>query len=296
MPIALLSTVLAFVIWGLLPIFWKSLQGVPALEILSQRMVWALLFLLLLLAYKGRWRWLGPALRSPRLLGLTGLCSLLLALNWGTYIWAVNSGHLVETSLGYYINPLVNVLLGTLILKERLRPLQWLAIAIAASGVLYMTLSYGRPPWIALTLGFSFGFYGLLRKGSSLGALEGLSLETALLTLPALLFLLTLAAAGLGHMGQGTIGTDLLLAATGIATALPLLLFGIGARALPLSTVGLLQYIAPTIQLLLGIWLYQEPFEASQRWGFGMIWAALLLYSLEGLFNHRQTRRRARSG
>jgi chloramphenicol-sensitive protein RarD len=273
----------AYLLWGLLPIFWKALHHVPALEILAHRMVWSLVFVVVLLALQGHWRWLVPTFRNRRILLTFTISALLLSLNWFMYIWAVNSGHIVETSLGYFINPLVNVLLGTLFLKERLRPWQAAAILVALLGVLYLTLRYGALPWIALTLAVSFGVYGLLRKTAPLSSLEGLTLETLLLFVPALLYLLSLAFTGRGAFGHTDLATMLLLAGGGIATALPLLLFAAGARRVTLTLMGILQYIAPTMQFLIGVFVYHEALSRDRLIGFCLIWLALAIYSLEGL-------------
>jgi len=297
MNYGIVAALSAFTLWGFLPVYWKLLAAVPAAEILSHRMVWSLLFVLLLLSWRRHWQWLRPALANPKVLINSSCCALLLAVNWLTYIWAVNSGHILETSLGYYINPLVNVLLGVVVMKERLRPLQWLAIGLAAGGVLYLTFGYGQLPWIALTLAFTFGFYGLLRKRASLPSLEGLTLETAVLFLPALGFLIWCAAEGSGSFAQQDypqgLSQDLLLAGTGIATALPLLWFAYAAQRVSLSTLGVMQYIGPTIQLVLGIWIYGEAFDQQRLTGFLFIWAAVILYTLEGLWRHKQSRRLA---
>ncbi len=281
--------VVAYTLWGVLPIYWKELQGVPAYEILCHRMVWSLVFVVFLLMIRGRWAWLRTVISQPRraLVFLSTGC--LLGINWFTYIWAVNSGYIVETSLGYFVNPLLYVLLGVIFLKEKLRPWQWAAIGIAASGVGYLTLKYGAFPWIALTLATTFGLYGLLRKTASVGALEGLSLETALLFLPAAGFLLHLEVRNVGAFGHADLRTNSLLALSGTITALPLLFFTAGARRIRLVAVGLLQYIAPTLQLLLGVLVYREVFSGARAIGFVIIWISLAVYSIEG-FVHAATR------
>ena len=273
----------AYLLWGLLPIFWKSLHHVPALEILAHRMVWSLAFVVILLAAQGHWRWLMPVLRNGRVLLTFTVSALLLSLNWFIYIWAVNAGHIVETSLGYFINPLLNVLLGMLFLKERLRPGQLAAIIVAVIGVLYLTLHYGSLPWIALTLAGSFGIYGLLRKTAALNSLEGLTLETLVLFPPALAYLVYLELVGSAAFGHISLATTFLLIAGGIATALPLLLFASGARRVTLTLMGILQYIAPTMQFLIGVFLYHEPLDRYRLIGFSLIWLALAIYSLEGV-------------
>ena len=284
----IIAAVGAFVLWGFLPVYWKAVDQSSATEVLSHRMVWSLLFVALLLLLRSQWRGMKEAIRNPKILANALGCSLLLGCNWLIYIWSVKSGHIVETSLGYYINPLLNVLLGVLFLQERLRPGQWFAIAVACTGVIYLTLSYGQLPWIAISLALSFGFYGLLRKRSQLESMQGLALESSFLALPALVYLLYLGYQGTGSFGQHGFDYDLLLAGTGIATALPLLLFAYSARRIPLTTLGLLQYIGPSIQLGLGIWIYNESFSEDRLIGFTMIWTALLIYTLEGLNRRRK--------
>ncbi|MEJ2210667.1 MAG: EamA family transporter RarD [Anaerolineae bacterium] len=278
------AAVAAYALWGILPVYWKALQAVPALEILGHRTVWSLVFVLLLLGLRRQWGWLRQARRRPRMLLVFGLTTCLLGANWFTYIWAVNSGHVVDSSLGYFINPLFSVLLGVLFLGERLRPGQAVAIVFALAGVLFLTVAYGAFPWIALTLAGTFGLYGLLRKTAPLGSLEGLGLETALLSVPTLAYLLALESAGSGSFGHAGAATSLLLAGAGVVTAFPLLMFAYAARNVTLATVGILQYIAPTLQFLLGVLVYGEPFNGTRLVGFAAIWAALALYSAEGLF------------
>ncbi len=275
---------LAYGLWGLFPFFFKQLQHVASLQVVLHRMVWSLVFVLLVLAVLRRWAWLGDVRRQPRLLLTFAASSALLAGNWLTYIWAVNNGHVLDASLGYFILPLVNVALGFLFLHERPRPAQWLAFGTAAAGVLWLALLTGHVPWIALALAVSFGFYGLIRKLAPLGALEGMSLETLLLAPVA-------AAALLWGQHSGTLPaqdarTWLLFALSGPVTAVPLLLFSAGARRIPLSTMGVLQYITPTILLFLGTLLYDEPFSGPRMVGFALIWTALLLYSADS-WRHR---------
>jgi chloramphenicol-sensitive protein RarD len=272
----------AYTVWGLLPVYWKALQTVPATEIVGHRMVWSLVFVTGLLVFRRHWGWLRVVAREPRRLLVVFLAACILGLNWLTYVWAVNAGYIVETSLGYFINPLVSVLLGVVFLRERLRHWQWAAIGVACIGVLYLTLGYGALPWIALVLAFTFGFYGLLKKKTSLGALEGLAMEVSLLFLPALAYLLYLDSHGTGSFGQTTGFTSILLILTGVATGGPLLLFAAAAKRIPLSMLGILQYIAPTLQFLLGVFLYGESFNQTRLVGFSLIWTALLIYSIEG--------------
>ncbi len=283
-----LLAALAFIMWGLFPLYFRQVAAVPALEVLLQRSAWSLVFLFALLAWLRRFAWLRAVAGQPRLLLRFAGSALLLALNWLVYILAVQRGHVVEASLGYFINPLVNVLLGVLVLHEKLRKPQWVAVALAAVGVCWLGWLVGRPPWIALTLACSFGVYGLMRKTASLGALEGLALETLLLApivVPALAWWTW---AGPGALAQGDpalIGWMLL---AGPLTALPLLLFAAGARGLPLATLGMIQYLSPTLQLALGIWVFHEPFDGRRLIGFLFIWAALALVSVDALRVSRQ--------
>jgi chloramphenicol-sensitive protein RarD len=274
----------SYVMWGLFPVYFKALQGVPAMEILLNRMVWSLLFVLLVLACRRQWKWIGEVRRRPLVLAGFSVSALLLASNWFIYIWAVNNDRVIDASLGYFINPLVNVLLGFLVLRERLRLGQWAAVALAAGGVAWLTWQGGQPPWIALMLAGTFASYGLLRKTAALGALEGLSLETLLLFPLALGYLAWLTLDGHNAFLSAPASTQWLLAAAGPITAIPLLLFAAGARRIPFSTLGLLQYIGPTLQLLLGVWLYHEPFGGARLAGFTLIWAALAVYWLEGVW------------
>ncbi|RQH04158.1 EamA family transporter RarD [Paraburkholderia dinghuensis] len=279
----ILYAFLAFVIWGLFPVYFKTLHQIPALEMLAHRMAWSLVFVFVVLLVRRHWRWLGPVMRDRRLVGRFAASAVLLSANWGTYIWAVNAGHIVEASLGYFINPLINVLFGYAFLHERLRPVQWTAVGVATAGVAWLTWQSGSLPWISLALAVTFGGYGLLRKTAQLGTLEGLALETLLLFPVALIYLSILGVSGASHFGHASPSLQLLLAAAGPVTAVPLLLFGAAARRIPLSTLGLIQYVTPTLQLLTGVLVYQEPFGAVRAVGYGAIWVALALYSAEGL-------------
>jgi chloramphenicol-sensitive protein RarD len=278
----------SYLLWGFLPIYWKFLTGLPALETTAHRIVWSAVFAGCILAAKNHWNWLAPSIRRPQIIISVTLAALLILFNWLIYIVAVNSNRIVESSLGYYMNPLVNVLLAVTFLRERPRLGQWLAIGLAAAGVLYMTITYGRLPWIALALAFSFAFYALLKKRANLPALEGLFLEMMLLAIPLGAYLLYLEAAGQGNFAHLDSRTTVLLTLAGVVTGLPLLLFSAGAKQVPLTVLGLLQYVAPTIQFILGIWLYREPFSTNQLIGFAFIWTALLLYSLEGFMERRR--------
>jgi chloramphenicol-sensitive protein RarD len=287
----MLYAALAFLAWGLFPLYFKALGSIPAQEILAHRMAWSLLFLAAVLLWRRQWSWLAAVARQPKVLAGFAASALLLSVNWGLYIWSVNHDRVVDASLGYFINPLVNVVLGSLLLKERMRPVQWSAVALAAAGVVWLTYDAGHPPWISLALGLTFGFYSLLRKTASLGALEGLSLETMLLFPFAAGYLLWLAQAGQNGFAAAAPLPQALLALSGPVTAIPLLMFAAAARRLPLSLLGLMQYMVPTMQLLLGVWLYHEPFGPGRLIGFALIWGGLALYSLEG--GMRSWRRRA---
>ncbi len=278
----------AYFLWGVLPLYWKALHQVPPAQILAHRMSWSLIVVALLVAHQGGWAWLKPALKKRKTLLTFLVTGSLLALNWYLYIWAVNNERVVEASLGYFINPLVNVMLGGLVLKETLRRGQWLAVAMAASGVAYLTFGYGEPPWIALVLAGSFGLYGLLRKTASLGSLQGLTLETFLLFPVAVGYLTWAELQGVGAFGHLGFGLDLLMVMAGLATAIPLLLFAEAARRLTLSTLGVLQYIAPSLQFALGVFVYHEPLSQEKLIAFGLIWAALAVYSVEGWMNSRR--------
>ena len=273
---------LAFVMWGLFPLYFQRIASVPPLEVVLHRSAWSLLFVLGLLAVLRRFGWLRTLAARPRQLLPFALSALLLSCNWLLYVYAVQNGHVVEASLGYFINPIINVLLGVLVLKERLSSVQWAAVALAAAGVLWLTLLAGRLPWIALVLAGSFGLYGLMRKTAPLGALEGLALETMLLAPLVLPLLAWWTLSGHGAMARGDLALNAWLVIGGPLTALPLLLFAAGARRLPLATVGLIQYVGPTIQLALGVWVFHEPFDRAKLAGFALIWSALALYSVDG--------------
>jgi chloramphenicol-sensitive protein RarD len=283
-----LSAALAYACWGLFPLYFRLLAEVPALDVLLHRVVWSLLFVLLVLAARRQWAWLPEVMAQPKVLGAFAISALLLSVNWLTYIWAVTHGHVIDASLGYFITPLVNVLLGYTVLHERLRPLQWAAVALAAAGVLWLAALSGQVPWIALVLACTFGGYGLMRKTAALGALEGLALETMLLAPVAFALLGWAALQGTSSFPTDSGLVNALLVGIGPVTAIPLLLFAAGARRIRLSTLGLLQYIGPTIQFALGLWLFNEPFSAMRMLGFCLIWLALVVYSLEGW--HQSTR------
>lgn len=276
----------AYLSWGLFPLYFRQIATVPALQIVAHRTIWSLAFVAVVLLATGHLKWLRDV--GAATWRRFTLSALLIAVNWLTYVWAVGHGHVLDASLGYFINPLVVVMLALLVLGERLRPVQWVSVALAAAGVAWLTWQAGTLPWIALALAFSFGFYGLLRKTSPLGALEGLTLETLLLFPLALAYLGWLASQHQNAFLAASPGTQLLLALAGPLTALPLLLFGAGARRIPLSLLGLLQYVSPTLQLLLGVWLYNEPFAGPKVAGYVLIWAGLAVYSAEGWMRLRR--------
>ena len=271
------------------PLYFHAISEVAPLEILAHRMLWSLLFLAIVLSVRRQWKWLGQAVRQPRVIGSFVASALLLAANWFIYIWAINNGHVIDASLGYFITPLINVMLGFLLLHERLRRSQWLAIGLAGCGVAWLAWQAGQLPWIALILAVTFGAYGLMRKTAALGALEGLSFETMILFPLAFAYVAWLTWHGENtFVTTGSDTTRALLAASGPITAIPLLLFAAGARRIPLSVLGLLQYIAPTMQLLLGIWIFHENFTPQRMTGFIIIWSALVLYASEGLWMSRR--------
>jgi len=284
-----------FLLWGLFPLYFKLLQDVSSFDIVVQRIFWSLLFLIVVLTWKRQWAWLGEVVRKPRVLLGFLISALLLSGNWVLYVWAVNSGRIVDASLGYFMSPLISVLLGYVILKEKLRPLQWLSVFMALGAVLWLTWINGALPWIGLVIAATFGIYGLLRKIAHLGALEGLALETILLAPLVLTILAVTAAHGDNGFLQASPTSQILLALSGPVTAIPLLLFARAARRIPLSLLGLLQYISPTMQLLTGVFIYDEPFDGPRLTGFVVIWAALAVYSVEGLWRLWSAKSRALS-
>ena len=279
----------AYILWGFFPLYFKAIQQVSALQILAHRIAWGFVFTLAVVLVLRQWKEFRASIFNRRTFLIYAGASVVLGINWFTYVWAVITNHVVESSLGYFINPIVSVLLGVIFLRERLRTFQWVAIAMVTAGVVYLTITFGQLPWISLVLAVTFGFYGLLKKIAPLGALHGITLETAVLTIPSLAYLFIVNANGTGTFGHSTPLLDFLLVLSGPVTAIPLLLFATGARRIPLTTIGLLQYIAPTLQFLLGVLVFHEPFDQSRLIGFMIIWLALVLFSVENLLARRRT-------
>jgi chloramphenicol-sensitive protein RarD len=283
------ATAVAFAIWGLFPLYFHPLRQISAFQIIAHRVVWSCVFVLVWTAMRGELSTLRATLANRSVVWRLAITATLITINWLVYVWAVMNDHVVEASLGYFINPLVNVLLGVALLSERLTRAQWTAIALAACGVAHLTVVAGRPPWIALTLAFSFGLYGLIRKVAKVESLPGLATETLVLLPVAVAYLFWCESAGTGALGHAGPAFDALLIGTGPLTAITLFLFAYGARLLPYSTVGILQYIAPTLQFACGVFAFHEPFERSRVLGFALIWAALIIYAGEGLWrSHKQ--------
>lgn len=290
----ILAALAAFLGWGLLPIYWKQLHHIPAMEILCHRILWALAFAALLVTLQGRWKETLAPLSSPKTLAMLTISSLLLGSNWLMYIWCVNHDQVLATSLGYYITPLMNALLGFALLGEKMTRLQVIAIVLAALGVINSLIGLGQFPWFALALAITFALYGLLRKTAPMESLPGLTLETAIITPPAIAYILFLQIKGQGAFMAINTPTNLLLMGAGIATSMPLFAFAFAARRIQLITLGILQYIAPSIAFLLGVFIYKEPFTSTNLITFGFIWAALILYSAHGLVQMHQQRKTSR--
>lgn len=282
---------MAYAMWGFFPIYFKFLRPAPPLEILAHRVVWSVAFVALLLTAMRNWRFLGRLVRTPRLLGGVTLAAVLIGVNWGTYIYGVNSSRVVETALGYFITPLVVVLLGVTVMGERLRPLQWTAVGIGVLAVAILAVDYGRLPYIALALAASFGCYGLVKKRMSLPPAEGLFVESAVLILPALAFLTWLNLSGEAKFGQVSATHTALMLIAGVLTAIPLLLFAAATNRVPLVGLGILQYVAPILQLAVGVLIYHEPMPAARLAGFGMVWLALIVFTADGIRNSRNAAR-----
>jgi chloramphenicol-sensitive protein RarD len=277
-----------YLAWGVLPIYWKAFSAIPGLETTSHRVVWSAVVAALLLTFRQSWQSLRPVIRQPRTLLTYVATAILILANWLIYIYAINNDQIIESSLGYFMTPLVNVLLGIIFLRERPRLWQWSAILIASIGVLYLTYSVGRLPWVALGLAGSWSFYALLKKTAPLPGLEGLFLESFFLAIPLTIYLLFLEQSGTGVFGHTDWRMTLLMVMAGLVTALPLLLFSIGAKKVPMTLLGILQYVAPSMQFVIGVALYHEPFDHSQLIGFSFIWLALLLFILESTAQHRR--------
>ena len=277
----------AFLIWGLSPIYWKVLHNIPALEIIMHRVIWSFLFLLIILIFHRHWNEFTAVIKKPRTILILLLTTVLLGFNWFIYIWAVNNEHILQASLGYFINPLINVLLGMVFLRERFRRLQTVSLVLAGIAVLYLTFYHGEFPWIALSLAFAFGFYGLIRKVAPVSSLVGLFIEMLFLSGPALAYILFLNSKGIGALFHISTKIDLFLMGTAFLTAFPLLLFTLGTKRLNLSTVGFLQYIAPSCMFLVGVFLYNEPISSTRIFAFVLIWTALFIYSVDAAKNYR---------
>lgn len=280
----------AYLLWGIFPLYYPLLEPAGPVEIVANRIVWSLVVVVFLLAFRRRWAWIRPLLRDRRQLLLLGGAAIVIAVNWGTYVYGVNSDQVVETSLGYFINPLVSILFGVVLFKERLRRWQWFAAGLGAVAVLVLTIDYGRLPWIALILAFSFGTYGLLKKTIGMGTIESLSVETALLFLPAMGFLVFLNVQGTSALQEQGALSAALLTTTGLVTAIPLLFFGAAATRIPLTWIGLLQYTAPVLQFLIGVTIYHEPMPASRLIGFSLVWAALAILAVDSVAAVRRGR------
>lgn len=288
MHAGLLYATLAYASWGLFPLYMKLLAAASPGEILIHRMLWSMAFLVLLQTLRRNWSWLRPALRDRDTLLRFTVSASIVSVNWLIFVWAVNNERVVDASLGYFINPLINVLIAFIVLKERLRRPQWVAVALAAAGVLWLTMTTGQFPWVGLWLATTFAIYGLLRKTARLGPIEGLALETILLAPFALTYFGWLLWTGSSAFAQGPWTLTTLLVIVGPLSAIPLIWFAAGARRLTFATLGLLQYISPTISLMLGIWVFHEPFDAIKLTGFVLIWIALVIYTADLLWSARR--------
>ena len=276
----------AYAMWGFFPIYWKLLQHVPAVELLGHRIAWSFIFLIIIILISKQWNEF-RSLINAKTFRIYLIASLLIGVNWLLYVWAVNAGHIVETSLGYFINPLLSVLMGVIILREKLRITQWIPIVIAFIGVIYLTITFGRLPWIALGLAFSFGFYGLTKKLAPLSSVFGLTLETGILLIPALFYLSFRQADSTGAFLHTGLTADLLMIGAGVVTSIPLLMFASAAKQIPLTMIGVLQYLAPTIQFLIGVFVYKEDFDTTRLIGFSIVWLALIIFWVENFMASR---------
>ena len=277
----------AYLIWGFFPIYWKWLKHVPAIQLLGHRIAWSFILLAVILFACRNLSALRALASERKVQRIYFVAALLVGANWFIYVWSVNAGYIVEASLGYFINPLLSVLLGVVFLREHLRRFQWISVGLAAAGVAYLTIAYGRPPWISLGLAFTFGFYGLVKKTAPLNALHGLTLETGILFIPAVLFLSYQDWLGQGAFLHTGAVSDLLMVGAGVITTVPLLMFASAARRIPLTVIGIMHYITPTCQFLLGVLVYGEAFSSTQAFGFGIIWVALILFAVEGFVSYR---------
>lgn len=284
----LIFGVAAYTLWGAFPLYWPRLEPAGAVEILAHRILWSVVTMAVVVVLMRRWSSMVAVLRDRRATLLLAVAAVVISVNWGTYIWGVNNGRVVEASLGYFINPLVTVLMGVLILGERLRRLQWVALGVATVAVVVLTVEYGRPPWVALTLAFSFGTYGLAKKQANVGPIESLSLETLFLAPVAGLYIAWLVATGSSNFGTHGIGHALLITTAGIVTAIPLMLFGAAAIRVSMVSLGLLQYLAPIFQFALGVLLFREDMPLGRWVGFGLVWVALVLFTFEALTHRRR--------
>ena len=283
-----LQAALAYTLWGLFPLYFRELAGVGAFEIVLHRVAWSVVFLAIVLLWPRRWQWLASLRMQPQVLAMFTLSALVLALNWLTYVWAVSNGHVIDASLGYFINPLVSVALGYFVLHERLRRWQWAAVALATAGVAWLAALGPHIPWVGIVIAVSFAVYGLMRKTAALGALEGLALETLLLAPPAIALLAWWTVQGSGGLAGRSPATLAWLIGLGPMTSIPLLMFAAGARRISLATLGLLQYVSPTIQLALGVWVFGEALGSERLAGFTLIWIALALFSIESWLHARR--------
>lgn len=278
---------LAYTLWGFFPLYWKVLGAIPALQLICHRIVWSVAILAIMVARSREWHVLGDAVGSPRVIAIYAVAAVTIALNWLMFVWAVSIDQVVQISLGYFVNPLLSVVLGTIVFRERLRRLQWISVAVAATGVLYLTVAAGAFPWIGLFLASSFAIYGLMKKMAPLGPVPGLALETGILLFPAAAFLSYEEMTGNGAFMRSGALRDTLMVASGPVTTLPLLLFAAGVPRIPLSLVGMLQYVNPTMQLFIGVLVFGEPFSRAHVVGFGLVWGALALFAIEGVASRR---------
>ncbi|HMZ08194.1 MAG TPA: EamA family transporter RarD [Anaerolineales bacterium] len=283
----ILSGIAAYAMWGFFPIYWKLLHNVPAVQLLGHRISWSFLLLVMYILVTSQWKDFRASAFKPNVLGIYAVAGVLLSLNWLIYVWGVNAGYIVETSLGYFINPLLSVLLGVFFLREKLRPMQWVPVVLATIGVIYLTITYGRLPWIALSLAVTFGLYGFVKKLSPLGSVFGLTLETGIVFPIALIYLSFVQVNGTGAFLHDGPMVDFLLIGGGIVTTIPLIMFATAAKQIPLNMIGVLQYFAPTIQFLIGVFLYKEPFDSTRFIGFGIVWLALIVFWVENFIAHR---------